>query len=97
MVKIVLGCTVNTVKQVTKIEGSKMKSTIRLFGQPKSRYEPCLTELATMRIEDGKELLKELARLRDVVPKDELDDLVVRYQETEAAVRWWQGLLLEED
>ncbi len=70
---------------------------MRLFGHPKSRYEPHVTILAKMRIADGKMLLKDLATLRDNMPKDKLEDLVARYQETEKAVKWWEGLLKEED
>jgi len=73
-----------------------MKSTMRLFGQPKERYEPCLTELANMRIADGKEVLKELIVLRDIEGTD-IAALQVRYAEVEAAIKWWTGLLEEED
>ena len=72
-------------------------STEYLFGKPRMRYEPCLTELATMRIEDGKELLKQLSMQRASCPNGspEMDELLERYQAVEIAVKHWKKILKE--
>ena len=74
-----------------------MKHTEYLFGEPRSHYEPCITELATRRIQDGKLLLKKLSKLKATVNSvEELDELVVRYQSTEKAIKHWVDILGEE-
>jgi hypothetical protein len=73
-----------------------MKSTEYLFGKPRSVYEPHITLLAKRRIMDANYLLIELARQRDLVPKDELDGLIARYKSVEIARNWWIEILEEE-
>ena len=76
------------------------KSTMKLFGYPRSRYEPELTILAEKRIADGNELLKEYASIRKAgfpqMNQFDIDNMLQDYKETEDAVRWWGKILLEE-
>ncbi len=75
------------------------KKTIDLFGYPRSRYEPELTTLATKRIKDGKEMLKKYTAQRKDMQKMSYEDrqeLIRKYSETEAAVKWWRKILEEE-
>ena len=71
-------------------------STWYITNKPRSYFEPELTILAEKRIETGKELLKELASLRDNATPDELKGYIARYEETRKSVQWWSDLLEEE-
>jgi len=71
-------------------------STLYLFGKPKSAYQPHLTLLAKSRIQDANHLMKELAKQRDLVPRDEIKALIKRYQAVEEAKKWWEKILNEE-
>ena len=75
------------------------KKTIDLFGYPRSRYEPELTILATKRINDGRQMLKTFVSQRKhilTMTQSDQEELIRRYQETNAAIHWWQKILEEE-
>ena len=75
------------------------KKTIKLFGYPRSRYEPEITILATKRIKDGRELMKKFVEKRKTMSSlsyEEQDKIIKSYQETEKAVEWWEKILEEE-
>ncbi len=78
-------------------KGEHMKSTLRITGKPKEFFEPETTALATKRINASKDLMKELAEeRRQGFPgqsSDEIEDTMNRYQEAQAAAKWWEAIL----
>ena len=76
------------------------KSTMKLFGYPRSRYEPELSILAKKRIADGHELLKEYANIRKAgfpqMTQFDIENMLKDYASTAKAIRWWEKILLEE-
>jgi len=81
-------------------KGEQMKSTLRITGKPREFFEPETTALATKRINASKELMKELAEeRRQGFPGQssaQVEDTMNRYQEAQAAMKWWQEILDEE-
>lgn len=73
-----------------------MKTTLQLFGKPKSHYEPETTILATKRIDDGLNLLKILSSTKHLVPDEFIKDHINTYQATEKAIKHWREILEEE-
>jgi len=72
-------------------------STEYLFDQPRSSYEPCLTDVAKKKIHDAKQLLKKLSIQRDQTSFDEIESLIERYQATETALNYWIDIQEEHD
>ena len=74
-----------------------MKSTLRITGKPREFFEPEMTALATKRIEASKHLMKELAEeRRQGFPGQssaQIEDTLNRYQEAQAAAKWWEAIL----
>jgi len=70
-------------------------STEYLFDRPRDDYEPVITILAKMRIDDGRKLMSKLSRQRDNPPHDDMVALINRYQAVEKSVEWWEGILDE--
>ncbi len=74
-----------------------MKSTQYTFDQPRRRYEPELTIVATKRIADAQLLMKRLVGLRDAAKStEEFESLVERYETAKQARNWWLEILEEE-
>ena len=74
-----------------------MKHTTEyLFDKPRSAYEPCITILASRRIIDAKALMYKLAKLKENATKEELPELLERYQAAEEALDWWRTIFQEE-
>ena len=70
-------------------------STEYLTGLPKSHFEPNLTIVANMRIQAGRDLMRELSKQRELPPHDDIVALITRYQAAEEMVAWWQRILDE--
>lgn len=74
-----------------------MKRTDYLFDQPRSKYEPEITELATKRVADAKTLLAKLSRDKNGdLSHEEMDAIIQRYIQVADAKRFWEGILNEE-